>query len=365
MRIVFALLLFVHGLLHLMGFAKAFKPDVLPELSGHFSKTAGIFWLAAAVFIVLSACLFLMGREGWWMLAVPALLLSQVLIFLYWKDARFGSIANIILLAGILPAYGNWRFNRMISRELQTFLPIAMPADRKITRSMIAPLPAVVRRWLEHSNMIGKNMVHTAYLTQKGSMKTKPGGNWMPFEAEQWNTVDQPGFIWTTTMHLPGGIPLYGRDKYEDGRGHMRIELLALYPIVDSKGPQMDQGTLLRNLAEICWMPSAALGDYIHWEELDSLSARATMTCGGISASGVFYFNTNGDILRFEARRYYDRKEGATLENWVVENTAFADFGGVRIPCKSEISWDLADGRFTWLQLEVVELEYNPPAIKD
>lgn len=359
LRIFFLFVLLLHGLIHLMGFAKAYKYAEISQLTGHISKTAGMLWLVAALLFSASAVLFFLKKDAWWMVAVPAVLLSQMLIFSRWHDAKFGTVANVIALAGIVLACGQWSFNTMVNKELTAFLPKEIPAATVLTRDMLAPMPPVVQKWLERSGAVGKPHVHTAHIRQKGEMRTKPGGAWMPFEAEQWNTVDQPGFIWRTSMQAAPGIDIVGRDKYVNGRGNMRIKLLALVPIADAKGPETDQGSMLRNLGEICWMPAAALRDYIRWEQLDSLTAKATMTHGGITASGIFRFNTAGDMVSFEARRYYDRKEGATLENWLVTNTGFGEFEGVRMPVKSEVTWKLAGGDFTWLKLEIVEAGYN------
>lgn len=359
LRIFFLFILLLHGLIHLMGFAKAFKYVEISQLTSHISKTAGVLWLSAALLFIASAVLFFLKKETWWMIGIPAVLLSQMLIFSQWHDAKFGTIANVIALLGIVPAFGLWNFNAMVRNELEAFLPKEIPTETVLTRDMLTSLPPVVQKWLERSGAVGKPLVHTAHIRQKGDMLTKPGGTWMPFEAEQWNTVDRPGFIWRTTMQAAPDIDIVGRDKYVDGHGNMLIKLLALVPIADAKGPETDQGSLLRNLGEICWIPSAALRDYIRWEQPDSLSAKATMTHGGITASGVFRFDAAGDLISFEARRYYDRKEGATLENWLVRNTGYGEFEGIRMPVKSEVTWKLAGGDYTWLKLEIVEVEYN------
>lgn len=293
------------------------------------------------------------------MTAIPAVLLSQILIVGQWRDAKFGTVANVIALAGIVLAYGLWSFNTMVNRELTAFLPKETLAQPVLTQSMLAPLPPVVQKWLEHTGTVGKPLIHTAHIRQKGEMLTKPGGNRVPFEAEQWNTVLRPGFIWRTTMQAAPGIAIVGRDKYVDGRGIMLIKLLALFPIANARGPETDQGSMLRNLGEICWMPSAALNESIRWEQLDTFSAKATMTNGGITASGIFRFDAAGDMTSFEARRYYDRKEGATLEDWLVVNTDYGVLAGIRMPVKSEVTWKLAGGDFTWLKLEIVGVAYN------
>ncbi|MBK6904064.1 MAG: hypothetical protein IPH04_15020 [Saprospirales bacterium] len=86
------------------------------------------------------------------------------------------------------------------------------------------------------------------------------------------------------------------------------------------------------------------------------------MTLGGISASGIFRFDANGDPLSFEAKRYYDRKEGATLEDWFVQvdPEGYREFEGIRIPAKSTVSWKLKEGDFSWFRVEVTEVEYIP-----
>lgn len=359
LRSLFAIILLLHGLIHLMGFTKAFKLAEVPQLSGSFSKPAGVLWLLTALLFTFSVLFFYLKKDWWWMVAAPAVVLSQILIFTQWRDAKFGTVANVIALAGTVVAYGAWSFNAMVNNEIKSFLPTGLPSGPTVTTEMILPLPPVVQKWLERSNVVGREVVHTVHLKQKGEMKTKPDGNWISFEAEQYNMIDKPGFIWTTQIQAGPGIHLAGRDKYENGRGNMLIKLMSLFPIANAKGPETDQGTMLRNLAEICWFPSAALNDYIRWEQLDSLSAKATMTYGGLTAPGIFRFNADGDMVSFEAKRYYDRKDGATLEDWFVANKDWKEMNGIRIPYKSEITWKLDTGEFTWLRLEITEMEYN------
>ncbi|MFP3361349.1 DUF6544 family protein, partial [Planococcus sp. SIMBA_143] len=76
-----------------------------------------------------------------------------------------------------------------------------------------------------------------------------------------------------------------------------------MFTVADSSGPEIDQGTMLRYLAETIWFPSAALNDYIIWKHIDENNAEATMTYGDISATGVFTFNSEGDPTHFEAER--------------------------------------------------------------
>ncbi len=85
------------------------------------------------------------------------------------------------------------------------------------------------------------------------------------------------------------------------------------------------------------------------------------MTYGGITAAGIFTFDTRGDVVSFEARRYYDRKGGATLEDWLIslDPGGFQAFEGVRVAARSTATWKMKDCDFTWLRLEIADISYN------
>jgi len=368
-RLIFAFIIFVHGLIHLLGFVKEWQfakvsqltGKTLISLSGNLSKTAGVLWLFTCILFIVSASAYLLKKDWWWMLVAVGVFISQMLIIIYWQDAKFGTITNIIILVACILSYGTWNFNSMVNDEINSFLPNISKEKKVVTTDMIADLPPVVQKWFERSNIIGKEIIQTVHLKQKGEMRTKPDGSWMPVEAEQYFTVENPGFIWIADVQAAPFIHLSGRDKYEDGRGHMLIKLLSLFPVVNAKGKETDQGTLLRYLAETVWFPSAALGDYITWVDIDSTTAKATMSYGGITASGEFGFNKDGDIISFEAQRYYDRKEGPTLETWfiAINENGYREFEGIRIPAKSAVTWKLKTGDFTWYKLEITDVEYN------
>ncbi|GEO07106.1 hypothetical protein AAE02nite_47700 [Adhaeribacter aerolatus] len=295
------------------------------------------------------------------MFAAGGLVLSQALIIMYWPEAKFGTIANLIIAVGIILAYGSWNFNTTVSQELKKFSDQVSPKREIITQEMLLDLPPVVQQWLNRCQIIGKENIHSVHLQQRGEMRTTPEGKWMSVQADEYFTVAAPGFIWVADVQATPLLHLAGRDKYENGRGHMLIKLLSLYPVADAKGKETDQGTLLRYLGEMVWFPTAALSNYIRREQLSENATRATMSYGGVTAAGIFRFNSTGDVTSFEAKRYYDRKEGATLENWLVtvDPNSYREFNGIRVPTKSDVTWKLKTGDFTWFKLEVTDVIFN------
>jgi hypothetical protein len=106
LKLIFGFLLVLHGLVHLMGFAKAFYPGFQQNQKGEItysvSKPFGLTWLLTTLLFLAAALLLLIGNNTWWFVALTADLLSQLLITKIWRYAWPGTIANLIVPAGIL-----------------------------------------------------------------------------------------------------------------------------------------------------------------------------------------------------------------------------------------------------------------------
>lgn len=98
LRAILLILLILHGLIHLMGFSKAFQLAPMSQLTQPIGKPTGILWLAATVMLLLTAVVLALDKNWWWQLSIAAIALSQIAIVTSWRDARFGTIINMILL---------------------------------------------------------------------------------------------------------------------------------------------------------------------------------------------------------------------------------------------------------------------------
>lgn len=92
----------VHGLIHLMGFAKSFGYAELPQLTQPISRGWGVAWLLAAVLVTSSAVAFGMSARWFWIIGALAIVVSQVVIVSSWRDAWAGTIANALLLVVVI-----------------------------------------------------------------------------------------------------------------------------------------------------------------------------------------------------------------------------------------------------------------------
>lgn len=357
MRALVVVLLIVHGLIHLLGVAKALRPASLTQLTLPIAPGWGVAWGIAAALLLAAGVLRLVDSAVWWAPGLAGVVLSQIVVVAFWADAKAGTALNVVLLVAVAVGFGAWRFaGRAQDARAQLAATAPTAARAVVTADDLAALPAPARRWLEAAGVVGRPRAGVVRLTQRGEMQTAPDAAWLPFRAEQTFVAPTPGFVWVVEVRGPAGLPLRGVDRYLDGRGGMRIEVAGLVPIVDAAGPTIDQGTLVRFLAETIWFPSAALEPYLRWEAMDEHAVRARIVVGGVEAEGVFHIDDAGDPVRFEARRYRDD----VLEDWIVENdpAGFATLDGVRVPTRSTITWRAADGKtWTWLRLEVERVE--------
>ena len=252
---------------------------------------------------------------------------------------------------------------RSVEKEVQKLFSSVENSGEIVAEEDLGGLPESVQRWLLASGAVGQEKTVAVRVKQRAMMRMSPEQSWMPVEAEQYFTVEEPGFIWRAEIQAAPLIHIAGRDKYFEGEGNMLIKPLSLFTVADGKGEEIDQGSMLRYLAETIWFPSAALKEYITWEEVDDNQAKATMTYGDVTASGIFTFNEKGEVARFEAERYGEFDGEYRLENWSIPVSDYQEFEGIRVPTKGEVTWALDEGDFNWFIFELQEIQYNQPIL--
>lgn len=281
-----------------------------------------------------------------------------------WKLIALAVIAIILLVFIVLPRIAKVIFIKQAAVSANNLLK---NSDEEKSKSIdindIQSLPYPVQKWLINSNALGRDRIKTVRLKQKGQMRTKKDGPWMPTTAEQYFTVDEPGFVWIADVQMAPFIHLSGIDTYKYGKGFMKIKLFSLIPVVNASGAEMDSSTMMRYLAEMPWFPSAALSPFIKWKEIDEQSASATISYKDITVSGIFTFNKDGDISSFKGKRYREVDGKYELNDWGGRFKGFKEFDGWRIPGKSSVIWYEENGEFNWYEFRLTEIEYNKHTI--
>ncbi|MCC8361098.1 DUF6544 family protein [Salinimicrobium sediminilitoris] len=364
MRIAFLVLIILHGLIHFLGFLKGFGIADIKELSLTISKPVGLIWLATGLLFLVYGISWWTGYKFSWLLAFIAVVVSQVLVILYWKDAKAATLPNLIILVVAIVSLGSYNFNKMVQTDTNRILYGNKVVNEKVvSKKDLEGLPQPVQKWLRHSGIIGKPFISNGKILQDLKMKMKPGQEkWLQATAVQYSTVDVPAFIWSVDARMNSLIGFKGRDKFEGGKGEMLIKLEGLVNVVDEKGEKLDEGSLQRYLGEMVWLPTLALSPHVSWEEVNDCTAIATLDYMGTKGSGTFTFNSDGDFTIFSAMRFKGNEADAKRYPWVLKVQEHKSFEDIRVPSKMTATWKLENQDWTWLKLDIKNIDYNVKA---
>ena len=261
----------------------------------------------------------------------------------------------IVAAVAIVLVLGLWNFDQQVQQETRALLGNAKPAtDDLITEEDLADLPAPVQRYLQYAGVVGKQPIHTAFVKQEGGFRTGPDQPWMPFDGEETYTTQPPGFIWKARISMFSLPILVVRDYYRDGEGRVLAKLGGLIAVADERA---DEASLMRYFNELMWMPTAYLGDNIEWEAVDGHHVRATIRDRGMTATALFTFGDEGEIVNFAADRF--SSVTGDIERWETPIDEWGEFQDFRVPLHGMGVWKLDDGDFAYIDLEIVDVEYD------
>ena len=368
MKIVITVFVFIHGLVHLMGFAKNLNLAGVGGLSGKtivpLSKTmvkvAGFIWLTACLFFAASAIGLILGKQWWWGIGICAVIISQLLVILYWQDAWAGTIANAVILIAVLLSSVYYNSENKLSAEIERFMSRADNSrEIVVSAEMLENLPPPVKRYLVNTGVIGKTIPNTVRLKQTGRLRETEEKPWMNFVADEYFTVDPPGFIWVGTVKKLGLPIMQVRDSCLDGKGGMLFKAGGFFTVGNETGVEFDEATLMRYLNEMMWFPAAYLSEYISFEPVDSTSAQVNIDIHGKSASAKMLFGDGGKLVNFVAERHRKIGDAFEMETWSTPIDTYGVSGGLKLPLGGAGVWHLESGDLEYIQLQIEEIEYD------
>lgn len=83
----------------------------------------------------------------------------------------------------------------------------------------------------------------------------------------------------------------------------------------------------------------------------------------GVAASAIFQFNAKGELTNMIAERYRTVGKRFELDKWSTPVTAYRESNGLIIPIKGEGVWNLSTGDFSYIKLEITDIEYNHASV--
>ncbi|RKD89001.1 DUF6920 family protein [Halopiger aswanensis] len=254
-------------------------------------------------------------------------------------------------------------FERRVDDRVDDLLADARSAPGGRTRVASADLedlPAPVERYFRTVLADDQRYARTVRIRQRGEFRLGgQGGKWRPFEATQHVATRPPGFVWDAEIDVAPLLSVRVLDQYGRGEGLLRARLRGAIPVASAgPSPEMNEGELVRYLAEAVWYPTALLpARGVHWEPIDDRTAKATLEHRNATASLVFYFNDRDEVERVTTERY--RQEADATAPWTGRFRDYEVRSGRRVPTRATVEWTLPDGDLPYWRATIDAIEYD------
>lgn len=363
MKIFFLLVLVIHGLIHLLGFLKAFIPALPTQLKGEITKPIGVIWEMTSSFFLMTAVFYFLNLEWWWAFGCVAVIASQILIFLSWSDAKFGTIINLLLIFPIVMSFANSQpssYKNIFAAEVKKGL-LRSSTQEFLTEQDIKSLPIPVQKYLVYSGSVGKKRVQSLKVVCIGGIKPKPDSDFLDFKSVQYDFFDEPERLFFLESKM-FGLPFDGLHMYVGPAATMQIKVASLFQVVDAKGPEMNKGETVTMFNDMCFFaPATLISEKIKWETVDSLTVKAKFTNHNNIISATLFFNSEGALIDFASDDRYQSSDGKVYKNfrWTTPVKNYKDFNGRKIASYGEAIWHESGRNFCYGKFNIVEVEYN------
>jgi hypothetical protein len=361
--VVLAVLMGLHGAVHFIGFAKAFRLVKSPRQEAVIGRPLGILWLVAASSYLAAAVMLFAWPERWWVAGLVGLVTSQAAIVSSWSEAKLGTAVNVILVLPLAVALLDLRNGSLRSeyrREVERGLARSSVATM-VTEGDLATLPSPLQTYLRRTGAVGRPRVHDLRARWHGQMRNGKDAPWMDVRAEQYEFFDEPTRLFT--MHASRhGVGFQALHVYERGVATMQVRVASVFTVVDGRGPEMNRSETVTLFNDMCLLaPGSLIGAPVAWRTVDDQRIAGTFTNAGNTVSAELRFDADGDLVDFLSHDRDQSADGVTFRNlpWSTPVRDYRDFGGVRVASHGEAVWHEPEGDFAYARFDLDDLQLD------
>ncbi len=283
------------------------------------------------------------------------------------KRKMFIAIGVLFVLVGTLTIWFNISYSPVKSNfknDIATLLTEnQLSADDEVfTDSDFSRLPIAIQKYIENCGYIGTpKMSYLKMEYHNVDFSQGRNGPTLTIDYTQYNFVNEPCRMALIDSSM-FGIPFEGYDYYQNGTGGMKGVIAKAITLFDQTGADMDKACLATFLAESLFAPTILLQDYITFKELSDFEVWATITYGGQTASGIFTFNEQYEMISFTTNDRAVAGTDGSME-YVPWSALCSDYqlseNGIKYPTKFQAIWNYPDGDFVYFDGLISEVSYE------
>ena len=186
-------------------------------------------------------------------------------------------------------------------------------------------------------------------------------GPTLKIDYTQYNFINEPCRMALIDSSM-FGIPFEGYDYYQNGIGGMKGVIAKAITLFNQTGADMDKACLATYIAESLFAPTILLQDYISFEETSDFEVQATIKYKGQTASGIFTFNEQYEMISFTTNDRAATGTDGSME-YVPWSAICNDYrlasNGIKYPTKFQAVWNYQDGDLVYFDGSISEVSYG------
>ncbi len=362
LKTIFIFVTIIHGLIHFLGFTKAFGYGNATQLTKEISKLMGVLWLITAFLFLICMALYTFKNESWVYFAFVAVILSQILIINSWQDAKFGTIINILILSIAVIGLYQIKFKNEYKKEVKIGLSESnFQPNNILTEAEITYLPEMVQKYIRYTGCMNKPIVNHFKVDFLGKIRSYEKKVWMPLVSEQYNFIKTPRrlFYLDATMN---SLPVAGFHCFKNGVAFMDIKLLSMFRVQYAAGKEMNISETVTFFNDMCCMAPATLIDKrIKWLGTEGNKVKASFSNNNITISAELYFNEKGELINFISEDRSALADNGTIQRlkWSTPLRDYKDINGYKLASYAETVYTYPDGDFIYATFNLKNIRYN------
>lgn len=283
------------------------------------------------------------------------------------KRKMFIALGILLVIIGVLVIWFNISYSP-VKKQFQNDIVNLLTENQlsgdnePFTEKDFSHLPTAIQRYIENCGYIGTQKM--SYLKMEYHNVDFSQGKDRPtltIDYTQYNFINDPCRMALIDSSM-FGIPFEGYDYYQNGTGGMKGVIAKAITLFDQTGADMDRACLATFLAESLFAPTILLQNYITFEEISDFEVRATITYGGQTASGIFTFNEQYEMISFTTNDRAVAGTDGSMEYipWsAICNDYQLPASGIKYPTKFQAVWNYPDGNFVYFDGVISEVSYG------
>lgn len=223
-------------------------------------------------------------------------------------------------------------------------------------------LPIVIQKYIENCGYIETPKMSCLKMEYHNvDFSQGRNGPTLTIDYTQYNFINEPCRMALIDSSL-FGIPFEGYDYYQNGIGGMKGVIAKAITLFDQTGADMDKACLATFLAESLFAPTILLQDYITLEEISDFEVQATISYKGQTASGIFTFNKQYEMISFTTNDRAVAETDGSMK-YIPWSALCGEYrfyeNGIKYPTKFQAVWNYTDEDFIYFDGHISKISYE------